>query len=102
MKGPPGRGHFRRLCGSAHRGIACADPDDALACHYAAIYPKRHPCERLSTAVDRTDLAFRAATAHQCELAATGRFWAIYGFLTPTGGPVLPPRGQSSAPTAAE
>ena len=54
--------------------IACADPDDALACHYAATHPKRHPGERLSAAVDRADLAFRAAAAHHCEPAASGPF----------------------------
>ena len=64
--------------------IACADPDDALACHYAATHPKRHPGERLSAAVDRADLAFRAAAAHHCEPAAAGRFWAVYGLLTPS------------------
>ncbi len=36
--------------------IACSDPDDALACHYAATHPKRHAGERLSDAVDRADL----------------------------------------------
>ncbi len=64
--------------------IACSDPDDALACHYAATHPKRHAGEKLSDAVDRADLAFRAAAAHHCQPAAAGRFWAIYGLLTPS------------------
>ena len=64
--------------------IACADPDDALACHYAATRPKRHPGERLSAAVDRADLAFRAAADHDCERAESGLFWAVYGLLTPS------------------
>ena len=63
--------------------IACSDPDDALACHYAATHPRRQPNEKLSDAVDRADLAFRAAAAHHCEPAAAGRFWAVYGLLTP-------------------
>ena len=64
---------------SCFGSTTCADPDDALACHYMATHPKRHPCERLSAAVDRADLAFRAAAAHHCEPAAAGRFWAVYG-----------------------
>jgi len=64
--------------------IACSDPDDALACHYAASHPRRNPGEKLSDAVSRADLAFRAAAAHHCEPAAAGRFWAVYGLLTPT------------------
>ena len=34
--------------------------------------------------MDRADLAFRAAAAHHCEPAAAGRFWAVYGLLTPS------------------
>ena len=64
--------------------IACADPDDALACHYAATRPKRHPGERLSAAVDRADPAFRAAAAHHRETAAAACVWAVYGLLTPS------------------
>ena len=82
--------------------IACSDPDDALACHYAATHPRRHPSEKLSDAVARADLAFRAAAAHHCEPAAAGRFWAVYGLLTPqerstyTGRPGV--RGQLQRP----
>ena len=36
-----------------------------------------------SLAVHRADLACRAAAAHHCEPAAVGRFWAVYGPLTP-------------------
>ena len=75
------RGHLLDDYGTAL--VACSDPDDALACHYAATHPKRHAGEELSDAVDRADLAFRAAAAH-CQPAAAGRFWAIYGLLTPS------------------
>ena len=33
--------------------------------------------------MDRADLAFRAAAARHREPAAAGRFWAVYGLLTP-------------------
>ena len=52
--------------------------------------------------MDRADLAFRAAAAHHCQPAAAGRFWAIYGLLTPserstyTGRPGI--RGQLQRP----
>ena len=77
--------------------IACADPDDALACHDAATHPKRHPGERLSAAVDRADLAFRAAAAHHCESAASGPFTG--SLRRRSAQPIPDPR---SAPTAAE
>ncbi len=32
----------------------------------------------------RTELAFRTAAAHGCQPAAAGRFWAVFGLLTPT------------------
>ena len=82
--------------------IACSDPDDALACHYAASHPSRHSGEKLSDAVARADLAFRAAAAHHCQPAAAGCFWAVYGLLTPperstyTGRPGV--RGQLQRP----
>jgi hypothetical protein len=62
--------------------IACSDPDDALACHYAASHPQRQPGERLGNAAARADLAFRAAAAHHCQPPAAGRFWAVYGVLS--------------------
>ncbi len=66
--------------------IACSksDPDNALACHYAASHrdPRRNPGETLSDAVSRADLAFRAAAAHHCALGC--HFLAVYWLLTPT------------------
>ena len=44
--------------------------------------PKRNPGEKLSDAVARADLAFRAAAAHSCQPGAAGCFWAVYGLLT--------------------
>ena len=99
------------LCRAAEQGeatfddyaaalIACSDPDDALACHYAATHPRRQPSEKLSDAVACADLAFRAASAHHCEPAAAGRFWAVYGLLTPPERSTVtytgrrPPRGS--------
>ena len=63
--------------------IACADPGDALACHYEACRPRRRAGEKLSDAVARVEMAFRAAAAHGCSPTAAGRFWAIFGLLTP-------------------
>ena len=52
----------------------CSDPDDALACHYAASHPRRQPGERLGHSVARADLAFRPAAAHcdHCQPPASG------------------------------
>lgn len=63
--------------------IACADPGDALICHYEASRPQRRAGEKLSDAVARAGMAFRAAAAHGCEPAPAGRFWAIFGLLGP-------------------
>ena len=63
--------------------ISCADPDDALASHYAASHPKRRAGEKLSEAVARVERAFRSAAAYGCQPADAGRFWALYGLLTP-------------------
>jgi hypothetical protein len=62
--------------------ISCADPDDALASHYAASHPKRRAGEKPSEAVARLERAFRSAAAYGCQQAEAGRFWALYGLLT--------------------
>ena len=62
--------------------ISCADPDETLACHYAATHPRRLTGEKLSDAAARTELAFRAAAAHGCKPGEAGRFWAVFGLLT--------------------
>ena len=62
--------------------IACADPDDALACHYEANRPHRNAGEKLSDALAREELAFRAAAAHGCKPGEAGRFWAVFGLLS--------------------
>ena len=70
--------------------------------------PKPHPSERLRTAVDRVDFAFRAAAAHHCEPAAAGCFWAVYGLLTPaersiyTGSPGVHDQPQRTLRETAE
>jgi hypothetical protein len=63
--------------------ISCADPDDALASHYAASHPKRRVGEKVSKAVARLERAFCSAAAYGCQPAEAGRFWALYGLLTP-------------------
>jgi hypothetical protein len=75
--------------------IATIDPSAALQSHHEASRPKRRSGERLVDAVLRAKLAFqvRSAAAHGCQPAAVGRFWAVFGLLTPaeqsfyTGGP---------------
>ena len=62
--------------------ISCADPDEALACHYEASRPRRNAGEKLSDAVARAELAFRAAAAHGCKPLDAGRFWAIFGLMS--------------------
>jgi hypothetical protein len=64
--------------------IATTDPSAILQSHYEASRPKRRSGERLVDAVLRTELAFRTAAAHGCQPAAAGRFWAVFGLLTPT------------------
>ena len=90
------RGHLLDDYGTAL--VACSDPDDALACHYAATHPKRHAGEELSDAVDRAHLAFRPAAAHHCQPAAAARFWAFDALRAPPpplGPPgCLPPPGD--------
>jgi hypothetical protein len=63
--------------------ISCADPDDALASHYAASHTKRRAGEKLSEAVAPLERAFRSAAAHGCQPAEAGRFCALYGLPTP-------------------
>ena len=63
--------------------IATTDPSAVLQSHHEASRPKRRPGERLVDAVLRAELAFRTAAAHGCQPAAAGRFWAVFGLLTP-------------------
>ena len=64
--------------------IATTDPSAVLQSHHEASRPKRRSGERLVDAVLRAELAFRTAAAHGCQPAAAGRFWAVFGLLTPT------------------
>jgi hypothetical protein len=63
--------------------IATTDPSAILQSHHEASRPKRRSGERLVDAVLRAELAFRTAAAHGCQPAAAGRFWAVFGLLTP-------------------
>jgi hypothetical protein len=63
--------------------IATTDPSAVLQSHHEASRPKRRSGERLVDAVLRAKLAFRTAAAHGCQPAAAGRFWAVFGLLTP-------------------
>ena len=64
--------------------IATADPGAVLQSDHEASRPKRRSGERLADAVLRAELAFRTAAAHGCQPVAAGRFWAVFGLLTPT------------------
>ncbi len=59
--------------------IACANPSDALTCHFSL---GLRPGEKLSGASARAEMTFLAAAAHGCQPEAAGRFWAIFGLLT--------------------
>ena len=86
---PQGR-HLLQLRTSAHALIRTTPGLPLRATH-----PKQHPNERLSAAVEDTDVAFRATEANHCESAAAGRFWAVYWLLTPAATAGSGPGGES-------
>ncbi len=69
--------------------IATIDPSAVLQSHHEASRPKRRSGERLVDAVLRAELALRTAAAHGCQPAAVGRFWAVFGLLTPLSSPPI-------------
>ena len=61
--------------------IACLDPDDILACHYAATHPTRHQSEQLSATVNRAPhLPSRRDTPFRTR--EKDRFWEVYVLLS--------------------